>query len=281
MPQYSKKKKQQTIDILPAILRAIGICAFVGFVWWAFWIYFNVYKPEERRYERNSRYVYMLLQDELTQFYKTHGYIYKQNKSGTIDSEDEFCELLVKKYSLNGGICHTNDKTGYSETFTFKNRGIVLYGMERAPFKFEGTLVKEFFIDVDGSKGENTMGIDRLPLRIYSTGRLGGLVTPVNCKISDYNDYGIPYAKICQSGVDIDFLDTNFPIGFDIIQVGGKSGKSKVLNRNVSLLRADCLGYGAELIGADDYCEMKKMYWMKSCYHEFPCAVEITGKFKK
>ena len=280
MSKLSKSKKTSKTDYYVNILtNVLTVLLCVGFVALIVHIYFNVYKPEEKKYIKRSRYVYKVIQSELTEFYKTKQYVYKKDEA-TDEYQDEFCELLVSKYSNNGGNCTSSDFLGLQENFTFKKNKATIYGMEKPPFYYDGTLVKDFIVDVDGKKGKNTIGIDRVPLRIYSTGRMGGLLTPVNCNQEDEQRFYMERSKLCDANVQINFLSSKIPIGFDIIQIGSKNGKSRKLNTNIPFLRADCLAFGAEMLGFDDYCEQRMYHWMTACYHEYPCAVQLTGLFK-
>ncbi|MBR5774502.1 MAG: hypothetical protein IKY44_06600 [Clostridia bacterium] len=70
-------------------------------------------------------------------------------------------------------------------------------------------------------------------------------------------------------------MDSKIPFSYDVIQVGGKDGKSRRLNQNVPFLRADCIAFGSEILGADEYCEKRGYYWLTACYHEYFCAINF------
>ena len=101
------------------------------------------------------------------------------------------------------------------------------------------------------------------------------MLSPVNCKKEDLEDYGIPYSPVCPSGFDFDFMDSKIPFSYDIIQVGGKKGKSRYLSQNISFLRADCSAFGSEIYGATEYCDKRGYPWLTACYHEYFCATKF------
>ena len=273
MSYSNKKRNLNEIDGGEFLLNVFKIVLIIASIWGIIYFYFNVVKPKERKYINHSKYAYAQIQEELTKFYKEKGYIYNSKD----DINDEFCEVLRKKYSPYKGTCNTNPAGGHDINVVFKKGNITIYGMEKPPFEFEGNLVKDFYIDINGEKGENTMGIDRLPLRIYSKGLLGGIVTPVNCSVYDYKEYGIPLSPICQTGTEINFLNSNKPLSFRIKQIGSNEGKSRFLGKNISFARADCAAFGAELMGFDELCEKRGFHWLTGCYHEYTCAIELDN----
>ena len=272
-PYQIRKKKEKELEQIMRIARAVGYSIAIILVIWFFkWAYFDVYKPEEKKYISHSRYAYKLIQKELTEFYKKDKFVYE---SMTQDI-DPFCEVLKEKYDPLGS-CGVG-VIGAEQNIKLP-KGITLHGFEKRPYDFEGTLAKEIIIDVNGLKGENTLGVDRAPIRIYSTGRLGGMISPVNCNIMDMRDFGIPYASsVCSAGIDIDFMNSKIPFSFSIFQIGGKKGESKYIARNVTFLRADCQAFGGELTGMVDFCEAKGYQWATACYHDYFCAIELTKK---
>lgn len=270
-PNQIKKKKREELEKILRIARnvaySLGIILLIVFFNWA---YFDIYKPEEKQYIKNAKYAYKIIQQESFKIYKDRGYIYKE-----IDDEyDSICQVLRDKYDSSAN-CEIKDTIGQDYSIKFKN-GITLHGFEKRPYEFEGVLVKDIIIDTNGLKGENTIGMDRVPIRIYSSGRMGGKLSPVNCRVSDYRDFGIDYASICAGGADINFMDSKIPLSYNIFQIGGKKGQSKYVGKNVSFLRADCTAFGAELIGADEYCELKGFQWATACYHDYNCAIELA-----
>ena len=149
--------------------------------------------------------------------------------------------------------------------------------MERAPINVEGMTVKEILIDVDGeAKGKNEIGVDRVPIRIYSDGLMAGRLSPVSCSMTSLKDWEIHYSAICAGAPDIDFLQSNIPFGYNITQVGGPEGKSRLLNRNVPFLRADCSAFGGEFLSPYEYCDKRQYHWLSACYDEYPCSIDLA-----
>ena len=271
MSSSNKRKKQDELVFLESAKLAFKIIFLVLFIWLIKWVYFDVYKPEEKRYLRNSIYVYKLLQEELTKIYKEKGYVYDEN-----ETMDELCERIRAKYSPMYGDCSVKNNITVSQepNIIFKSKNITLSGFERPPVKVGDVLVKDIVIDTNGDKGENTFGVDKVPLRIHSNGRMGGLLSPVNCNKGDMEDFGIPYSTVC-AGANINFMAMNKPFSYDVVQIGGKEGKSRRLNQNIPFLRADCIAFGAEITGADEYCDKKSFYWLTACYHDYYCAIQF------
>lgn len=236
-------------------------------------IYFGVkiYNPKKQKFIKGSNYAFKILQSEVYDYYKENKAVYTSKD----DVVDKFCRIVGEKYSKDGADC-TYSKGIMKKNFTFKNTKIEIWGMEKPAYDFEGTLVKDFIIDTDGeNKGDNTLGSDRVPIRIYSTNRMGGLISPVNCKHSDDSDFDIPYASICSNSEEINYMAEKVPFGFDVYQIGGKQGKTKAILRDVPFLRADCAAFGGEM-AAGYYCDEKGMYWLQDCYDEYTCAVWLS-----
>ncbi|MBR5303512.1 MAG: hypothetical protein IKU37_01635 [Candidatus Gastranaerophilales bacterium] len=271
----NKNKKNGELDFFEIFNKTVLLLLGIGVIWFIKWAYFDVYKPEEKRYIKNSRYAYKIIQTELTKYYRKKGYVYNKDEDSAVD---EFCEVLRNKYSPIYGNCNIEEKISNEPNIIFKNKGIHIYGFEKKHFPSDGTLVKDIIIDVNGTKGENTFGVDQVPIRIYSTGRMGGMLSPVNCKKEDTEDYGISYSPICPAGFDFNFMDSKIPFSYDVYQIGGKNGKSKRLGQNISFLRADCIAFGSEILGASEYCEKRGYHWLTACYHEYFCATQFHEK---
>ena len=229
----------------------------------------KIYNPKQKNLIESSNFAFKEIQKEINEIYKSQKYLFNDNDDGTI------CEILGKKLSNSStGNCYNNSQN-YSYNFTIKDTDIEIWGLEKPAYKLENILVKDFFIDINGTKGENTISADRIPLRMYSTGRLGGTITPVNCSHDDEKSYHFYYSPICAGSPEINYLATNIPFGFDVIQIGGKKGISNKLNRDISYLRADCIAFGGELI-AGDYCEAKGYSWLTACYYDYICATKLS-----
>lgn len=271
----NKKKNNGDLDFFEIFNAVILAFLVIGVLWFIKWVYFDVYKPEEKKYINNSRYAYEIIQKELTEYYKQKGRIYTQDNN---DGIDEFCEIIRNKYSPVYGKCNIEDVVSGEPNIILKNKGIYIYGFEKKAFPSDGTLVKDIIIDVNGPKGENTFGIDQVPVRIYSSGRLGGMLSPINCKKEDSEEFGISHSPICPLGFEFNFMDSKIPFSYDVIQVGGKNGKSRRLGQNISFLRADCIAFGSEILGAEEYCDKRGYHWLTACYHEYFCAIQFHKK---
>ena len=254
----------------------LGIFMFffvIGLIFLMIWFFKNVYNPEERAYIKGVRYAYSNIQNELIDFYSKNQHIFDAEKK----DDDEFCQLLISKYAKNGGGCTSFNPNFPVQNFTFKGKKIAIYGLEKPVFKDNGAYVKDIIVDINGeNKGDNQVGSDRAILRIYSSGRMGVFITPVNCSRDDEKEYGMKRSTYCIGGQEINYLAQNKPLGFDIIQIAGDKGKTKVISNNVSFIRADCMAFGGDLLGDDDYCEAKMFYWLKGCYDDYVCNINLT-----
>ena len=251
------------------VVKYIARIIFAIFIIWLIKTCVTAYNPAEKKYIRVSRDVYEKIQAESIRLYKEKGFVWESEK----DMVDYLCEALKEKYDRNA-TCQVGVISDGKANIKFKN-GATISGFEKPLIAYGSELVKDVIIDVDGPKGKNTMGVDRVPVRIYSSERMKGNVVPLNCQMDDFRDFGIEISKVCETGVNINFMGTNLPLGFDIIQVATDgTNVTKKLSRNVSYLRADCVAFGADLTGASDYCELKKYYWSTACYHDHYCLIE-------
>ena len=98
---------------------------------------------------------------------------------------------------------------------------------------------------------------------------------PVNCNTKDFIEYGFPIGTFCPMGTELDFLTDNIPFGFDVKQIGSAEGKVQKVISNVSFIRTDCSAFGGEII-ADEYCDVKGIYWLKRCHDEYFCGIEAA-----
>lgn len=265
-------KKTPSINILAILIRVIIIIASIALIVLFVWLYFNVYKPEEKRFIKNSRIAYNKISNVIYEIYKEKQCVYEKPD----EARDSVCEILAKKLSKNSlGNCMRNPTGMPQLNFVIKNTKIAIYGLERPSVSQDNNnIIKEFIIDVDGEeKGENEVGKDRVPVQIHSSGRMGGRLMPVNCNVKDMINYGMPMSKSCPMGTELNFLTTNVPFGFDVNQIGSAEGKIKKITSDVSFARADCAAFGGEVLG-DEYCNDKGIYWLKRCYEEYYCGFE-------
>ena len=260
----NKNYKEQLISILNIIKYIIAVILIIFTVKFSI----KIYNPAQKNFIKKSNLAYQKIQNEINKTYKIQNYLFKEN-------EDNLCQELANKLSKSGANCY-NTSPNYSKNFTIGKTKIEIWGLEKPAYKYEDTLAKDFFIDINGSKGENAFGIDRVPVRVYSSGRMGGTLSPINCSKEDEERYGFYYSPICAGSQNIDFLMTNIPFGYNVVQIGGPEGITNRLNRDISYLRADCIAFGGELI-ANDYCEEKNYFWLQACYHEYICAIELSN----
>lgn len=233
-------------------------------------MYLEYYKPEEKKYITSSRLAYKKLSEEIFKIYKENKYIYKK----TNENPDSVCIKLAQNLSDGKYDCTNSDGSPEKLNFTIKKTNISIYGLEKNGYMLGDTIVKDFFIDINSQKGENKFGVDRAPLRLYSTGRWGGLLTPVNCNNQAEEDFNLPTGEVCPDEIQINFMDTNIPFGFTINQMASDKGVVETLGRNLPFLRADCHAFGGEI--SDEYCEERKYYWLRGCYIETYCGIELT-----
>ena len=271
-----KRKLDQEIDLGEFLGKIFAFFVIVGSISFILYCYFNVYNPEKQAFIKGSEYAYDQLQTKVQEIYNERKYIFKTEG----ETEDEICKHFLSENLKDGGNCMVGKKTGIiRRNFTFRKTKIDILGFEQPAFEMGGTLVKDIMIDVDGElKGENTVGKDRIPVRIHSTGRLGGLVTPVNCSTVDLKDYDFDKSLLCIGAEEINYLGVNEPFGYDVAQIGGDKGKTRLINRNVPLLRADCMAFGGDMFPSDGYCDAKRYPWLAACYDEFPCSVRFSYK---
>jgi len=264
-----QQNQRTNLNFKKLFKKALFTAFMVYFCLFVRWVIVDVYKPEEKNYIAKSKTVYLTIQDELGEYYKKNGFIYEN----TQDTQDKFCEVLRKKYSTLAGDCNVENRSIEKENIEFKKGKMTIHGFSNPPYYLYGVLVKDLFIDVNGKKGANKFGIDRVPVRIYSNGKLGGMISPINCNKEDYESKDVPYSKICPADITINFMDTKKPFAFNVMQIGGKQGRTRILNKKVSYLRADCVAFGGEMIGAIEFCNLKNYHWLTACYHEYRCAI--------
>ena len=278
MPKKNSKLNQE-IDAGAFFLTLFKVFFSIGVIVFAVWFFKNVYNVAEKTYIKNVRYAYSVLQKEVITAYEKQKYVFEEKGKG--ETEDPYCKYLANKYSSNQqGSCSNFNPTMPSENFTFKGKNISIYGLEKPTFSFNGCLVKDVIIDVDGElKGENTVGKDRVILRIYSSGQFGGIITPVNCSTMDEMEYGLKRSIYCIGSEEVNYLILNKPLGFDIQQIGADKGKTRIIGNNISFLRADCSVMDGAYTGGDEYCEQKEMYTLRGCDDEYQCNISLSRDY--
>ena len=270
----NNNKLNQEIDAGKFFLTIFYIFLSIGGFCFALWFFTNVYNISERTYIKGVRYAFGILQKETITAFEKQKYVFDEKLNG----EDSFCKYMAQKYSKNKqGACTNFNPTMPSENFVFKNKDISIYGLEKQPFKYNGSLAKDVIIDVNGeNKGENQVGKDRYILRIYSTGMQGGVITPVNCSSMDEMEYGFKRSIYCIGSEEFNYLAVNKPLGFDIQQIGSDNGRTKIIGSNLSFLRADCSVMDGFYTDGGDYCEDKMLYSIRGCEDEYECNIAMT-----
>ena len=100
MKKIKKDKKKSKIDIISIIQKVIVILIITIAIAFSIWAYFNICKPQERRFIKNSRYAYSEISKVIYEIYKEKGYIYDRPD----EYIDSICKILAEKLS--------KDKTG-------------------------------------------------------------------------------------------------------------------------------------------------------------------------
>ena len=195
------------------------------------WIgYHKFYQPEKRAYLKGTKQMYVLLKKELKEYYDKHEYIFDSN----VQITDTFCEYLNEKYSNYKGVCTVG--VGADDANLFFDKDIEVYGFTQPPFKFGKTLAKDIIVDVNGSKGANEIGVDRMGFRIYSN-LYGGGIAPINCNMDDEINYDFKKSIYCPMGKEINYMDLKEPINFSVYQIDENGERLKQIANDVSYLR--------------------------------------------
>ena len=272
MPKNNNKKRVQIIDVGAIITKVFSIIFAILLITGGSWYYISIYNPQQKKFIKKSRIAYNAISEVIYDIYKEKQRVYDRPDEPT----DSVCEILAEKLADKKGTCRRDNTAIPKFNFKIKKTNIEIYGLERIGEVQNDNIIKEFIIDIDGeSKGKNEIGVDRVPVQIHSTGRMGGKLMPVNCNPKDLIEYGMQLSKSCPVGTELNFLTSNIPFGFDVNQIGSKEGKIKKVTLDVSFVRADCAAFGGDII-ADDYCNEKGIYWLKRCYEEYYCGIEPT-----
>lgn len=268
MSKYTNKGKGLDKDITDEVFVFIKFFAIACVIFLLLLAYFKLYNPKKHSVTTKSMYVLNFFQSQVSDMYNKEKKVFSFEKT----TPDELCQKLAEASSVYTFDC-VDDGVSYKKNFVIKKQKIEIYGLEKAPYKLDGTYVKDFFIDVDlDRKSANTIGIDRFPLRVYSDGYLGGVITPINCSKDDEISYSLTTSPVCAGGNGANFLALDSPFSFDVYQVGGDNGKTRYLSKGIPFLRADCNAYGGEMLAWDGFCD-GRYYWLKTCYNDEPCGV--------
>ena len=280
MAKKRKRKKQQTEIEYYSSRKVMYFLSVLFVMSVVFWSYVNIYRPKERGFLTKARLAWRLIQDETIEIYNKQNYLFKKSAL----KKDDYCYALAQKLASGEYNCATPEdggEEGFAErNFTIKGTKIDVLGLEQPAFYDQGTLAKDIIFDTDGyKKGANRIGIDRIPVRIYSTGRLGGMLAPVNCNPQDETAFGLKLSKFCERGNEINYLETTYPFSFDIYQIGANAGRTKHMRSDISYLRADCYAFSGDIMDVYEYCTRKAMYQFKTCFDETNCVMNLSTEY--
>lgn len=124
---------------------------------------------------------------------------------------------------------------------------------------------KHLMIDINGEEKPNQVGVDRIPVDVY-TGSYAGVIRPSDCRIADNKN---PY---CSD--DINFRNDNSLISYDVYEMSlaGKNSRNKPLLNDVNLAQADCFAYGgARGILTRRDCANLGYHLSKFCANDVTC----------
>ncbi len=273
MSKYNKRSALDR-DVTEEVFAIIKFIVIAGIIYLILFLFFKFYNPKKHITVKKSMYLLNTFQTEVNKIYSADKRVFSYEPT----NPDMLCQKLADALSVRSYDC-ADDGTSFKKNFTIKKKKIEVYGLEKPPYKLEETYVKDFFIDIDLSrKSADTIGVDRFPLRIYSDGYMGGMITPINCSKDDEVAFSLTTSPVCAGGSGLNFLATDFPFGYDVYQVGADGGKTRYLNHGIAFLRADCNAYGGEMLAWDDYCN-GRYYWHKTCYNDEPCGIEPSKEY--
>lgn len=261
----NKKTKEQLK--YERTIKIIKITLSVLFVLMTLIFYFDFYKPQEKEMIRKSRIAFSKIQKESLDMLKEKEKLFEIKE----EKEDSFCLLLKEKIGTKDGSC---ELTTTKKNFNIKGTNIAVFDLQKPAKKMRDTYVKEFYIDINDFFGKNQVGIDQMPLQIFSSGIMGGRLAPVNCNKEHYQKYDFEYSSYCPLGLDVDYLTEVYPFSFDVSYLNSETGKNTFLNTNVSFARADCAATGGELL-ASEYCDEMGLSWISRCEDDI-CSVQLS-----
>lgn len=226
-------------------------------------------------------------------------------------SGDWYCNSISDMFNLT----NTPNCSSTNAQFVFPN-GVTVDGLAQAwsiPYKYKSDtcldnelckeapdfLYKNILLDTNGTKGPNTLGIDRVPLRIYRGysalgGDISGLVTPA-CGTYDYvhdpngNVVNLNTNSYCETGFD--FIQDNELISYNIYRAdkvldgmkdwsGGKmkdkSTTATLVIGTIPYMQADCMAYGGNGFFNKIQCEAAGYKLHEKCSNYDICK-ECSG----
>jgi len=277
MANKSKQNSALDMDIEPYLRQAGKILMILFVVYLAHTAFFKMYNPEKRYLLKSTNGTFRTIEQLVREEYKNNPKFFIPDENEIKFKQNKICTFLAQKLADGEYYCQ-NLSQAPMYNFRIKNTKIEISGLEKPAVNTEGGLGKDFYIDIDGiKKGENYTGKDIYPLRLYVDGSMKGRVTPVNCNIKDMAEYGFTLPKTCGTGEGVNYMLTNMPFGFDVVQIGADKGKDRYLNRDVSFIMADCRSTGGELV-AFDYCNDKFLSSLRTCDDDYVCSVTLAKK---
>ena len=278
---FGKKRRRDYSSILYVeyVIKKVGATVFMVLcVVTFFYLYFTKFQPAKRTFARKCSAAWNIIQTKTFSLYRKQGYLF----DGKFRLGRNFCEELAldiadEKQAID---CRPDPSDKPVRNFTLKGTKTDILGLEKPFMVQEGIIFKDIVIDVNGAyQGKNSIGEDRMLLRVYSNGFMAGKLSPVNCKLSDEKDYGIKKSPYCADSPEVDYLEEKFPFAFDVTQTGADLGRTRHLRSGISFARADCVASMGELLYLDEYCSQKGIYQLKTCFDDVPCNVSLSKYF--
>ena len=258
--QYDKNKEfyKNYFKVVLGVVLILAIC----------WVLGNTYFSSSGNLSRGARNAIEILQNEATNMFNNQGYVFGANAN-----DNQFCTSLGSKHSRFEVKCINTDDRSLIRNFTLKGTTTAIYGMEKPTVKIsdnKGNIeeYRDVIIDINSDDAPNKIGTDRIPVRIYSKGKLAGKVIPVNCNKDAEEKYGYKISTLCGDST-INYLATSTPFGYNVIQ--NANGKKTRLESNVPYLSADCKSKNGAQYANKKYCSAEKIPWIYKCYNDGSC----------
>lgn len=231
---------------------------------------------------RNLTMANVAIKEKYENFYPTEAV---DSDANDAISYDWYCYNLVSNLSLNGSANCTKNFSYNAPNFTLAN-GIAVYGVSSLWGNIYGDLYsKIIMIDIDGSAGQNKVGVDRFPMIVYRgvtahKYSVDGLVDPMSCDSNNYyltnpdgnfSGYATSY---CTGATDYNLANDNQLISYSVYRVNDpeKVHFANILFAGKSAVEADCLAHGAKGLYGKLLCNAKGYQLHKQCAHEDTCS---------
>ncbi|MBR1617146.1 hypothetical protein IJ670_03255 [bacterium] len=270
------KKKRRNIDSSGFYPNLFKVSSVVVLIIGVFYAIYQMYFTPEKTLSRGCRHAIEILQNEADKMYASKGYVFDQGAA----NDGSFCNTVGTKYSKFSVKCYNTDIKKIMRNFTIWHR-VTIYGLEKPLTKSETEAYKDIVIDVNGDFYPNKIGVDRVPVRIYSEGPHAGEIMPVNCNKQDEAIYGYKISKYCSRDSETNYLAQNVPFGYNVIYYGADAAslKRNVLEKNVSYLAADCKAKNGQGFAGTEYCENAPVPWLYRCYEKGSCEFVVSKQY--